>query len=122
MCREPGLVDLPVIQRHAFLSGEDPEDGLGVCRSGWNGRFVAKGGGDVVETGRRVPPAPSGSSMAASRSNQPWRRRSAAGIPSGLRCRVARDAVSAALAEVVPRSAMVASMSTLRLEKARRTA
>ncbi len=26
------LVDLPVIERHAFLSGQDPEDGLGVCR------------------------------------------------------------------------------------------
>ena len=39
---------------------------------------------------------------------------------SGLRCRVARAAVSAALADELPRSPIAASTSTRRVENARR--
>ena len=46
------LVDLPVIERHPGLAGKDPEDRLGVFGSGWDGRFVAEGGGEVIDTGR----------------------------------------------------------------------
>ena len=69
--------------------------------------------------GRR-PPSPSGAR---------WRRAAPAHPPGarrrdqsalGLRARVARATLSAALDETTPRSAMAASMSTRRLEKARR--
>ena len=46
------LVDLPVIERHPVFAGEDAEDRLGVLGPGWDGRIVAEGGGEVVDTGR----------------------------------------------------------------------
>ena len=46
------FVDLPVVERHAILAGQDPEDLLDLFGSGRGDHLVAEGGGEVVDAGR----------------------------------------------------------------------
>ena len=45
------FVDLPVVERHAVLAGQDPKDLLDLCGTGRRERLTLEGSGHVVDAG-----------------------------------------------------------------------
>ena len=116
------FVDLPVVERHAVLAGQDPEDLLDLCGTGRRDCLTPEGSGQVVDGGGSQAAVTVGE-IDAGQLLRPAARAARRPAPlTGLRSRVASAAVSAAFCEVAPRASIAASMSTLRLENARSTA
>ena len=79
------VVDLPVVERHAVLAGQDPETSLDLSGPGGRGSARPRAAVRSSTLARRLPPSPSGRSILASRSTQPSRKASIAGAAAGWR-------------------------------------